>query len=106
MQPSLPQRIIKMNHTFGLRENKPNQTQFFLIPHIFSFQFCAGLPNTQLRKKFLWQLPSGIIMCLRKNLDTPGELKAGRRAGPKLRNHEICGDPTNLLGLGPAKGGR
>ena len=27
-QPSLPQRIMKMNHAFRLRENKPNQTQF------------------------------------------------------------------------------
>ena len=37
------------------------QTQFFLILHDFSFQFCAGLPNTRLRKKSLWLPPAGII---------------------------------------------
>ena len=28
MQHPLPQRIMKMNHAFGLRENKANQSQF------------------------------------------------------------------------------
>jgi len=37
-------------------------------------------------------------------MNRPGELWAGQDKGLKLRNPER-GDPTNLIGLGPAKEG-
>lgn len=42
-----------------------------------------------------------VLQCLSENLDKPGERKAECSARPKLRD-----DPTNLLGIMPAKEGK
>ena len=48
MQPSLSQRIMKMNHAFGLRENKPNQSQSQNRKQKLARHQCGGTENRSL----------------------------------------------------------
>jgi hypothetical protein len=82
-------------HNWTLGENKPNQTQFVFLPSSNEEMFISKTAKNSCTR--LWPL----LQCSRENLNKPGERKAECSARPKLRN-----DPTNLLGIMPAKEGK
>jgi len=90
MQPSLPQRIMKINHHFRLHENKPNQSQSLvkdLIALVNAWMFISKTVKKSCAR--LWAL----LQCFSENFDKPGELMCGCKSALKLRNRDNRDDP-------------
>jgi len=82
-------------HNWTLGENKPNQTQSVFLPSSNEEMFISKtVKNSCSRFR-------AVLQCFLENLNKPGERKAECSARPKLRT-----DPTNLLGIMPAKEGK